>query len=149
MPSIPSPTPHTIPPFPSIPSITPRAQPSPTDTQVVVDLSTVITISNFSRFYPSVSPDSFQPIYYTLADGSLVAPPLLDDLRISNIFLIITGCLLSIFLRNSFISAIYAWRGKVRRKGLLYILFFSQLLGPIAIISIIIAQFDISANCAV
>lgn len=149
MPSIPFPTPHTIPPsFHTTPAITPRAQPSPTDTQVVIDLTTLITIPNFSRFYPSTSPDSFQPIYYTFADGSLVAPPLLDDLKITNIFLIITGSLLAIFLRNVFMSAIYVWRGKVKKKGLLYILFLSQLLGPIAIIPIIVAQFDSSANCA-
>lgn len=150
MPSIPFPTPHAILlSHHSTPAITPRAQPSPTVTQVVVDLTTQVIIPDFSRFYASTSPDSFQPIYHTFGDGSLVAPPLLDDLRINNIFLIITGCLLAIFLRNVFMSANYLWRGKVKKKGLFYFLFLSQLLGPIAIIPIIVAQFDRSADCAV
>ncbi|KAG9314490.1 Sin-like protein conserved region-domain-containing protein [Chiua virens] len=151
MPSIPSsfvPTPHPSHLPTHSPPITPRAQPSMSN-PVIVNLSTLISISDFPRFYPGSSPDSFQPMYYTLADGSLLAPPLLDDLRINNIFLIITGSLLIIFLRNVFTAAIYLWRGNVKKKALLHVLFFSQLLGPIAIIPIIVAQFNRSANCSV
>ena len=150
MPSIPplaAPTsPHPSPPLP--PAITPRAQPSPLSGPVLVQLTTVLTISDFSAFYPGSSPDSFQPIYYALADGSLVAPPLRDDLTLNNVFLLITGCLLSIFLRNICKAAIYLWRGRVKKKSLLYTLFLSQLLGPIAVIPIIVPQFSSSANCA-
>ncbi|KAF8559218.1 hypothetical protein OG21DRAFT_710042 [Imleria badia] len=148
MPSIPAPT-SSSPSLPPPPAITPRAQPSPQPTSLVVDLTTLITISDFSAFYPAASPDSFQPIYYPLADGSLVAPPFHDDLTVNNVFLIVTGCLLSIFIRNVYLAAIYLWTGKVKKKGLLYTLFLSQLLGPIAIIPFIVAQFSRSADCAV
>jgi hypothetical protein len=137
---------HPSPRFP--PAITPRAEPSPQSSTVVVQLTTLLTISDFSAFYPGSSPDAFLPIYDALADGSLVAPPLRDDLTVNNIFLIITGCLLSIFLRNICKAAIYLWRGRVKKKGLLYTLFLSQLLGPIAVIPIIVAPFSWSTNCA-
>ncbi|KAG6381319.1 hypothetical protein JVT61DRAFT_5727 [Boletus reticuloceps] len=129
-----------------MPSILPAID-SPS--QVVVALSTHITISDFATFYPHTSPNSFQPAYASLADGSLVAPPFHHDLAVNNALLLITGCLLSIFLRNASKAAIYLWRGKIKKKGLLYTLFLSQLLGPIAIIPIILAQFNTSVNCAV
>lgn len=148
MPLIPSPT-GARPSPRSPPAITPRAEPSPQPSTVVVQLTTLLTISDFPAFYPASSPDSFQPIYLALADGSLVAPPLRDDLTVNNIFLLIAGCLLSIFLRNVCKAAIYIWRGRVKKKALLYTLFLSQLLGPIAVIPIIVAPFSWSANCAV
>ncbi|KAF9229453.1 hypothetical protein BS17DRAFT_743530 [Gyrodon lividus] len=132
-----------------MPVITPRPEPTFQASDVVVDLSTLITIPNFSRFYPETSTGSFQPIYYTLGDGSLVAPPLIDDLRVNDIVLIITACLLIIFLRNIWEAATYLWRGKVKKKGLLYAVFVSQLFGPVAFIPTIAAQFDKSASCAV
>ena len=134
--------------MPSVPpAITPRAQPQPTP--VVVHFSTSLTIPDLSAFYPDTSPDSFRPIYYALPDGSLLAPPLRHDLTTNSVLLILTGSLLSIFLRNVCVAAIYLCRGKIKKKGLLYTIFLSQLLGPIAIIPIIVAQFSSSANCAV
>ncbi|KAI9572832.1 hypothetical protein HD554DRAFT_1374334 [Boletus coccyginus] len=130
------------------PAITPRARPSQ-PSPVVVHLSTALTISDFPAFYPDADPDAFRPIYYALPDGSLLAPPLRRDLTTNSVLLLITGCLLSVFLRNLGMAAIYLCRGKIKKKGLLYTIFLSQLLGPIAIIPIIVAQFTTSANCAV
>lgn len=132
-----------------MPVITPRAEPTSQASGVVIELSTLVTIPNFSRFYPGIPAESFQPFYYALDDGSLVAPPLVDDFRLDGLVLIITGCLLTVFLRNIWEAATYIWRGKVKKKGLLYAVLVSQLFGPVAFIPTITAQFSRSASCAV
>ncbi|KAF8844054.1 hypothetical protein BDN67DRAFT_963546 [Paxillus ammoniavirescens] len=132
-----------------MPVITPRAEPTSQASGVVIELSTLVTIPNFSRFYPGIPAESFQPFYYALDDGSLVAPPLVDDFRLNGIVLVITGCLLTVFLRNIWEAATYIWRGKVKKKGLLYAVLVSQLFGPVAFIPTITAQFSRSASCAV
>ncbi|KAF9240911.1 hypothetical protein BU15DRAFT_17163, partial [Melanogaster broomeanus] len=116
---------------------------------VVIEFSTLVTIPDFSMFYPGIPSESFQPIYYALDDGSLIASPLVDDLRVNNMVLIITGCLLTVFLRNIWKAATYIRRGKVKKKGLLYAVLVSQLFGPVALIATITAQFSRSVNCSV
>ncbi|KIJ68299.1 hypothetical protein HYDPIDRAFT_36792 [Hydnomerulius pinastri MD-312] len=134
---------------PYAPIVTPRAEPTSQASEVVIDLNTMVTIPDFPRFYPGTPAESFQPIYYALSDGSLVAPPLVNDLRVNDIMLIITGFLLTIFLRNIWTATTYIWRGKVKKKGLLYTVFVSQLLGLVGFIPTIVAQFNRSAHCSV
>ncbi|OJA10796.1 hypothetical protein AZE42_00305 [Rhizopogon vesiculosus] len=113
---------------------------------VVIDLNTLVTIPDFTRFYHT-DPATFQPVYYALNDGSLVAPPFLTDLSRSNISLIITTFLLAIFARNIYTSATFIWCGKVRKKGLLYTVFLSQLLAPPALIPLLAAHFQRVISC--
>lgn len=152
MPSIPSPAASTSTrpsPSPFPPVVTPPAHPASVPTQLVVDLTTLLTISDFPSFYPGTPSDSFHPIYYALPDGSLVASPFHNDLTTNNVCLIITGFLLSVFLRNVCKATTYLWRGRIKKKALLYTLFLSQLLGPIAIIPLIVTQFSTYTNCNV
>jgi len=127
--------------------VTPTA--SSTSQVVVINVNTLVTIPDFARFYHTTPDASFQPVYYALSDGSLVAPPLLDDLSATYISLIIIGCLLTVFARNIFASAAFIWSGKVRKKGLLYTLLASQLFAPAALIPLLVAQFQRAVSCDV
>ncbi|KAH7931145.1 hypothetical protein BV22DRAFT_999103 [Leucogyrophana mollusca] len=131
-----------------LPVITPRAAAAEPN-EVVVDLSTLVTIPDFTKYYHDTPVQSFVPVYYALSDGSLVAPPLIHDLELSYSGLIVGGAIFVIFLRNIIVSAGYIWSGKVKKKGLLYTLFCSQLLGPPALISMMAVHFRRSIQCSV
>ncbi|KAG0709010.1 hypothetical protein DFH29DRAFT_1036413 [Suillus ampliporus] len=135
------------PPFQGIVSSVPF--PTGTPQLVVLELNTLVTISDFPRFYHTAPVASFQPSYHTIGDGSLIAPPLYDDLCATYLSLIMVAALLSVFARNISVSAAFIWSDKVRKKSLLYTVFFSQLLGPPALLPLLIAQFHPNIDCKV
>ncbi|EGN92129.1 hypothetical protein SERLA73DRAFT_157175 [Serpula lacrymans var. lacrymans S7.3] len=122
--------------------------PSPTPNEVVISLSTLLTVSDYRAFYPHTPITSFRPVYFALDDGSLVAPPFIHDLQSSSISLLFIGCLFTIFLRNILTSLSFITRGNVKKKALLYTLVASQLLALPSFIPRIVAQFDRSPSCA-
>ncbi|EGO25424.1 hypothetical protein SERLADRAFT_437173 [Serpula lacrymans var. lacrymans S7.9] len=127
-------------------TVPPSSTPTPAPT-VVVDLSTLVTILDYQRFYPNTPIASFHPVYYALDDGSLVAPPFVHDLSITNITLILIGILLALFVRNIIVSVTYIYRGRFKNKALLYTLLCSQLLALPCFIPLIVAQFDRDVDC--
>lgn len=88
-----------------------------------------------------------QSVYHLLGDGSLIAPPFFDDLSSTYLALVVMASLLTVFARNISLSAAFLWSGRVRKKSLLYTLFLSQLLAPVSILSLLIAQFHPNFNC--
>lgn len=133
-------------PIDPIPRLHALVTPITTTSSLVFNLNTLITIPDFTRFYHS-DPASFEPIYYALSDGSLVAPPFLSDIRASNVSLIIIAFLLTVFARNICISATFILCGKVRKKCLLYTVFVSQLLALPVLIPLLAAQFQRVISC--
>ncbi|KAF8078473.1 hypothetical protein FPV67DRAFT_1648275 [Lyophyllum atratum] len=116
--------------------------------KVIINLSTALVIPDYSLYYAAPI-ESFQPTFFALADGSLLAPPFLDDLNGANISLLVNGMLTMLFVRNIFVSGDYLRRGKVKRKTLFYILFLSQILAPISLVPVIMSSFNQSINCTV
>jgi len=114
---------------------------------VVIELSTTVVIPNFNAYYAPMQIATFKPTYDTLADGSLLTPPYLQDLSDANLSLLIIGALAAIFIRNIFVSADYLRRGKVKKKSLFYVLFISQILSPIALVPVISSYFTNKVNC--
>lgn len=116
--------------------------------KVVIHLSTAVVLPNYSLFYND--PISlFQPKYQALDDGSLITPPFMEDLAGSNLSLLVTGFIAMVFVRNIIVSGDYLRRGKVKNKTLFYILFLSQLLGPVSIAPILVSYFDQALDCTV
>lgn len=89
----------------------------------------------------------FTPSYRALDDGSLVAQPLMDDIRFSAVGTLIAGMLITLFIRNLFVSGDYMRRAKVKNKILFYTLFVSQLLGAFTLVPIFISEFDLTSDC--
>lgn len=87
------------------------------------------------------------PLYRLLADGSRIAPSFLDDLETTYLALIFMASLFTVFARNITLSLAYLWSGTIRKKSLFYTLFLSQLLAPLSILSLLIAQFHPSLDC--
>ncbi|KAG1785471.1 uncharacterized protein HD556DRAFT_1422291 [Suillus plorans] len=112
---------------------------------------TVNTIFTITKADPSDLPTNLFPksVYHLLGDGSLVAPPFFDDLSTTHLALIIMASLFTIFVRNTTLSVAFLWSGGVRKKSLLYTLFLSQLLAPISILSMLIAQFHPNFDCKI
>lgn len=119
-------------------SSTMDSRPSPTHTIFTITLPDPSSL-------PSNS--SSQSVYHLLADGSILAPSFFDDLAATYLALVIMGSIFTIFARNITLSAAFLWSGRVRKKSLLYTLFLSQLLGPVAILSLLIAQFHPHFDC--
>ncbi|KAG5644757.1 hypothetical protein DXG03_007886, partial [Asterophora parasitica] len=94
--------------------------------KVIINLSTALVIPDYSLYYKGPI-SSFQPTFYGLDDGSLVAPPFVNDLYNANISLLAIGMLTMLFARNIVVSGDYLRRVKVKRKILFYILFISQI----------------------
>ncbi|KAG2061993.1 hypothetical protein BDR06DRAFT_1016013 [Suillus hirtellus] len=114
------------------------SRPSPTHTIFTITLPDPSTLSCNSS------------IYHSLANGSiLVAPLFFDDLAATYLSLVIMGSIFTIFARNITLSAAFLWSGRVRKKSLLYTLFLSQLLAPVAILSLLIAQFHPHLDCKI
>lgn len=138
--------PQTFGPVPAMTAVT--APPSPTPTQVVFYLSTSLTIPDYHRYY-NAPIESFTPTYHALPDGSLLTPPYVYDLKGAYSNLIFLTALTVVFFRNIFVSGDYIRRGKVKKKGLFYLLFASQILGPVVLLPPLIAYFHDSINCSV
>lgn len=117
-----------------------------TPNAVVVDLHTDIVIPNYDMYY-SVPIRSFRPSYVALADGSLVASPLIEDVRSANVYLTVVSALGAFFLMNSFTAAQFIRRGKIKKKGLLYVLFVAQVLGVVAMLARMEPFYDQYASC--
>ena len=113
---------------------------------VVIELATTLRIPDFARFYDTPI-ESFRPSYNALADGSLVSPPLISDIRNANGWLLVYGATGAFFLLNSIFSLRYIREGHVKKKALFYLLFFSQLLGLMTVTPMIVPFFTQSANC--
>ncbi|PSR85857.1 hypothetical protein PHLCEN_2v5333 [Hermanssonia centrifuga] len=119
---------------------------SSTPNIVVLDLHTTIVIPNYSLFY-STPIASFLPDYRALADGSLVAPPLISDIESANVHLALMSALAMFFIITTLTSIRYIRRGKFKKKILFYILFASQLLGLVSIVALIIPFFNSFVSC--
>ncbi|KAF9456544.1 hypothetical protein BDZ94DRAFT_1275389 [Collybia nuda] len=114
--------------------------------KVVIHLSTTVVIPDYGLYY-SVPIESFRPTYYAYDDGSLIAPPFIQDLVGANISLLVTGFIAMLFVRNIIVTGDYIRRGKVKNKTLFHILFLSQILAPISFVPIIISYFNQLLNC--
>lgn len=119
---------------------------SATADEVIVHLSTTITIPDYHRYYDSPI-ESFTPTYETLPDGSLVTQPYLHNLKNTYSSLIFLSVLTAVFFRNILVSGDYIRRGKVKKKSLFYLLFASQLLGPVVLLPFLISYTHDSVNC--
>lgn len=126
--------------------LVPRATPSCAPDQLVIQLTTTLLIPTYSRFYDAPIA-SFTPTYLSLADGSLVTPPFIEDLVNSNVSLFVMGILTMLFARNIFVSGDYLRRANIKRKSLFKVLFVSQLLAVPALVPIIVSQFNQFLNC--
>ena len=139
---------------PVLPSAVITAPPSSSSIIVqfqIVQLSTTLTISGFNHYYHDiVNPSqSFTPTYYPLPDGSLITPPYLSHLKYAHTNIIFLSVLTALFFRNILISGDYIRRGKIKKKGLFYLLFASQLLGPVVLLPQLLAYFHSAVNCSV
>jgi hypothetical protein len=134
--------------LPPLPLVTASPPPccSYADNEVIIQLSTTVTIPDYHRYYDAPI-DSFAPAYYALPDGSLVTPTYLSNLRSAYFNLIFLCALIMIFFRNILVSGDYVRRGKVKKKGLFYLLFASQILGPVVLLPPLIAYFHESMDC--
>ena len=119
--------------------------PTGTPNELVVQISSQVTIPNFSSYYHSTPIQDFQMTYTTTSDGSLLSPPFHADILKGNWFILFVGMMLMLFLRNTVrlsrffnvamlmqcqvVSADYIRRGRVKYKGLFYALLASQALG--------------------
>lgn len=130
----------------SSPKIT--ASPSSTDDGqvLIIRLSTTLTVSDYHRFYDTPT-HSFTPTYDALPDGSLLTQPYIADQRYAYSDLIFLSIMTIVFCRNILVAGDYIYRGKVKKKGLFYLLFASQLLAPVALIPLLVVFFHNSLNC--
>ena len=115
---------------------------APTPTQLVISLATTITIP--STFYTE---GVFQPDYHVLQDGSLLTESYQKDLKESMYSLLFFGMITALFFRNIIVSGDYIRRGRIKKKFLFYLLFSSQLLGPVSLIPLLVGFFYSSVNC--
>lgn len=113
---------------------------------VVIELSTTVTIDHFRKFYDGPI-DSFTPSFVALADGSLVNPPLLDDMKASALKLAVTSSLFIFFLNNTLTATFYLYRGSVKNKTLFYLLLSSQVLGLVGVNFLLVPFFYALADC--
>lgn len=117
--------------------------------EVLIQLSTVLTITDYQRYYGTQAPTTqpFIPSYHAFADGSLIAPPYTSDLKGTYYALIYCTILTVVFFRNIIVSGGYIRRGNIKKKGLFYLLFASQLLGPVVLLPFLITPFIEHVNC--
>lgn len=85
--------------------------------------------------------------YRLLPDGSLIAPLFDADLQTTYFALIIMASLFTIFARNISLSLAFLCSSTIRKKSLFYTLFLSQLLAPLSILSLLVAQFHPNIDC--
>ncbi|KAG7099354.1 hypothetical protein E1B28_001210 [Marasmius oreades] len=116
--------------------------------EVIVHLQSEILIPDYSRYYNTPISDFKGPSYQPLEDGSLVTAAFIEDLRNANITFTVLVMLAVIFLHNSFVSANYIRRARIRQKTLFYQLHFSQLLGCVGTFPQIVSFFQREPNCS-
>ncbi|KAI0348654.1 hypothetical protein BDW22DRAFT_112554 [Trametopsis cervina] len=119
-----------------------------TPNAVEIDLHTTIIIPNYEIYY-GTNISSFKPNYHALGDGSLVATPFIADISSANVQLACTSALAAFFCVTSWITVQYIRHGKIKRKGLFYVLLCSQLLGLAAMLIFIVPSFNQSVDCHV
>lgn len=124
------------------------SEPSSCVDSVVIELRTSVTINHFHQYY-DVPIDTFTPNYVALADGSLVNPPLLDDIKAASVKLAVLSCLFTFFLINTLTATRYLYQRIVKNKTLFYLLLTSQTFGVIAMISMAVPFFSPTADCLV
>jgi hypothetical protein len=111
-------------------------------------LSTTLVIPDYYHFY-STPLESFQPRYFALADGSLITPPFIDDLRSANLSLLVYGICAMLFARNIVVSGDYVRRVKLKKNGLFWLLFLSQLVAPLSFVPGILPYFNQFMTCTI
>ncbi|KAI0318496.1 hypothetical protein OF83DRAFT_1171068 [Amylostereum chailletii] len=130
----------------------PTSTPTPTSCTepdiAIVKISTALTISNWHAIYDG-DIHSFRPTYFVTRDGSLVSPPLMQDLRDTATSLALIGAYLMFFTWTTLISLKFILRMNIkpRKKMLFYTLFASQSLGIVPWIAILVGIFNTDANC--
>ncbi|KDQ06939.1 hypothetical protein BOTBODRAFT_60341 [Botryobasidium botryosum FD-172 SS1] len=113
---------------------------------LVVTLATTLTISDYPPYHNLSRP--YFPKYSALPDGSLTTPLLRHDMAKQTSRLLLIGALLMLFTRNTLVSLDYIRRGRVKDKTLFYLLFASQIFGPVCFLSLIVGFVNQDANCA-
>ena len=120
---------------------------SSTPNAVLLDIQTSVLIPDYDSFYTTPIYE-FKMTYTKFPDGSLVAPPFLEESRREDWLLLFTGMMLMLFTITSIISMDYTRRGRVRFKGLFYALILSQVFAVIYFVLLAIQILDEDPNCA-
>lgn len=135
---------------PTIPQILPRITDAPSDNdypiEVVVQLTTTLLIPDYPLYY-NTPISEFNPNYEAFPDGSLIAAPYRSDLEQASAELLMLSILITIFLRNVFVSGNYIRRVKVRRKILFRTMFITQAIAFVGLIPQIISFLGSHLNC--
>lgn len=98
-------------------------------------------------------PSSTPPIssnFTRLPDGSSLTSLYTEDLAISNARLFGGSALLTLFIINVWIAITFLRRAQlsfIKDKTLFYLLLASQVMGPVAFVSLLVPFFSRSANC--
>lgn len=134
---------------PTILHINPRITPAPSvsfPTEVVVQLTTTLLIPDYPLYYNTPIAD-FSPNYETYPDGSLIAAPYRSDSEQANGVLLLLSVLITIFLRNVFVSGDYIRRVKVRRKILFWTMFVTQVVAFFGLVPQLTSFLSSHLNC--
>ena len=115
---------------------------------VIVDLRTKVVIPDYSMYYNGPI-QSFVPPYHALSDGSLVATPFITDVRGANLLLAVTSAAAMFFVINSLTVTQFLRRRRIRRMFLYYLLLASQVLGVVAMLTLMSTFFDQFTSCTV
>lgn len=120
--------------------------PSPDAQVVLLDLHTTVVIPDFHRYY-SGSIETFHPPYHALSDGSLIATPFIRDSGTANVLLAVLSASAMFFIMNTISAGQFLRRGRVKNMGLFYLLFVSQILGAVAMLTLMATFFDQFSRC--
>ncbi|KAJ3976330.1 hypothetical protein EV361DRAFT_945387 [Lentinula raphanica] len=114
--------------------------------QVAVALTTTIVIPDYPLYYDSPI-FQFSPDYQALPDGSLIAAPFRLELQQDSGILLLVGVLMTIFLRNAFVSGNYLRRIKVQRTLIFRMLFVSQVVAFVGLVPKTLSFLTPHVNC--
>ncbi|KAH9946797.1 hypothetical protein B0H21DRAFT_741818 [Amylocystis lapponica] len=111
---------------------------------VSLDILTTLTVSGYRRSHEaSLGPT----VLRTLSDGSQITKDFKDQVRLSQVWMLVYGLMLAFFFRTTCLAISYTFRSKVKNKTLFYLLLASQLLGLVSFVGNVVVGFDESANC--
>lgn len=114
--------------------------------EVVITLSTTVAIPDYTRYYKSPILE-FAPAYMAYNDGSLLLQPLVDAHHDSLLSILMTGVLVTLFVRNTLVCIVNLRRTTIQKKALFYALLISQILGIVALAFAIYEQLDFLTRC--
>jgi hypothetical protein len=117
--------------------------------KVVIQLATQVVIPNYSRDFASIPIQDFKPSYLAMDDGSLLAAPLVSDVKAALLSIIFLSIVLVFFVRNIVVTGYYYFsRSKIiHDRRLFFALFFSQLVSPAGILPTMVSYLDAYEDC--